>query len=243
MSVFVISDLHLSTNADKSMEVFGSRWQNYTERLKNNWNALVESNDTVIVPGDISWGLTLDDAIPDLTFLDQLKGKKIIGKGNHDFWWQTLTKIKKAFTEHNITTIDILYNNSYIVENMIVCGTRGWYNGDKQIAVTNPTDNQKIVNREAIRLRLALQSAQKQQAETGYPIIVFLHFPPVWSDLVCREIMDVLHEFDIKKCYFGHIHGFTEAPREFVFENVSFSLVSSDHINFTPEPIFCNNII
>ena len=128
MSVYVIADLHLSTNADKSMEVFGSRWQNYTQRLKNNWNALVESNDTVIVPGDISWGLTLQDALPDLKFLDDLNGRKIISKGNHDFWWQTLTKINQAFQANQINTIDILYNNAHIVENMIVCGTRGWYN-------------------------------------------------------------------------------------------------------------------
>ena len=220
------------------MEVFGSRWQNYTQRLEKNWNALVEDNDTVIIPGDISWGLTLQDAIPDLKFLDGLRGKKIISKGNHDFWWQTLTKIKQAFQANQIDTIDILYNNAYVVENIIVCGTRGWYNGDKQIVTTNVTDNQKIVNREVIRLRLALQSAVDYQRDNGFQIIVFLHFPPVWGDLICREILDVLHEFNIEKCYFGHIHGFSESPREFVFEDISFSLISSDHINFTPIPVF-----
>ena len=238
MSVYVIADLHLSTNADKSMEVFGPRWQNYTQRLKSNWNALVEHNDTVIVPGDISWGLTLQDAIPDLKFLDALNGRKIISKGNHDFWWQTLTKINQAFQVNQINTIDILYNNAYVVENMIVCGTRGWYNGDKQIVTANATDNQKIVNREAIRLRLALQNAGNYQKETGLPIVVFLHFPPVWGDLICREILDVLHEFNIKKCYFGHIHGFSEYSREFIFEDINFSLISSDHVNFTPVPVF-----
>lgn len=156
MSVYVISDLHLSTNADKSMEVFGPRWQSYTERLERNWRALIEPEDHVIVPGDISWGLSLEDAIPDLQFLDSLPGQKIIGKGNHDYWWQTLTKINKAFDVYGIKSIKILYNNSMVVENMIVCGTRGWYNGDKSVA-PNDTDNQKIVNREAIRLRLSLQ--------------------------------------------------------------------------------------
>ena len=236
MSVYVIADLHLSTNSDKSMEVFGARWQNYTQRLERNWNSLIEESDTVIVPGDISWGLTLQEAIPDLKFLDNLNGKKIISKGNHDFWWQTLTKIKKAFQENQINTIDIMYNNSHVVENIIVCGTRGWYNADKPIAC-NSTDNQKIVDREVIRLRLALKSAQSNQINTGFPIIVFLHFPPVWGDLICREILDVLHEFNIKKCYFGHIHGFSDFSREFIFENISFSLISSDHVNFTPVPV------
>ena len=233
----MISDLHLSTNADKSMEVFGPRWQSYTERLERNWRALIEPEDHVIVPGDISWGLSLEDAIPDLQFLDSLPGQKIIGKGNHDYWWQTLTKINKAFDVYGIKSIKILYNNSMVVENMIVCGTRGWYNGDKSVA-PNDTDNQKIVNREAIRLRLSLQSAVKLQEENGFPIVVFLHFPPVWGGFICREIMDVLHEFEIKRCFFGHIHGNYEAVRDFSFEDVSFTLVSSDYLGFTPIPVF-----
>ncbi len=236
MSVYVISDLHLSTNADKSMEVFGPRWQNYTQRLERSWRALIEPNDCVVIPGDISWGLTLEDAIPDLKFLDSLPGRKIIGKGNHDFWWQTLTKINKAFADNEITTIDILYNNSMLVEDMIICGTRGWYNGDRNVAL-NDTDNKKIVNREAIRLRLSLQSAVKLRGDSNIPIVVFLHFPPVWGELVCREILDVLHEFEIKRCYFGHIHGNVEVPRDFVFEDVKLTLVSSDHLAFTPIPV------
>lgn len=236
MSVYVISDLHLSTNADKSMEVFGPRWQNYTQRLEHNWRALIEPEDHVIISGDISWGLALEDAIPDLKFLDSLPGHKIIGKGNHDFWWQTLTKIKRSFADHDISSIDILYNNSMIVENMIVCGTRGWYNGDRGVSV-NETDNQKIVDREAIRLRLSLKSAVALRGNSDMPIVVFMHFPPVWGDTVCREILDVLHEFGITRCFFGHIHGNIEVSREFVFENVRFTLVSSDHLAFTPIPV------
>lgn len=237
MSVFVISDLHLSTNADKSMEVFGQRWQNYTERLRQNWNAVVESGDTVIVPGDISWGLTLSDAIPDLLFLNSLNGRKIIGKGNHDFWWQTASKIKTAFEENHIETIDILYNNSYVAENFIICGTRGWYSGDKQVDTANDTNNLKIVRREAIRLRLGLESAMKKKIETQLPVIVFFHFPPLWNGFICRELLNVLHDYDIKNCYFGHIHGFTCLEKHFKFEDVSFTLVSSDHLGFTPIPV------
>lgn len=234
MSVFVISDLHLSTNADKSMEVFGPRWQNYTERLQSNWNAVVEDSDTVIIPGDISWGLTLNDAIPDLIFLDSLKGKKIIGKGNHDFWWQTIAKIHSCFRANNISSVDILYNNAYIVEKMIVCGTRGWYSGDKPINTANAPDNKKIINREVIRLQLALKSAVQLKSQNDLPIKVFLHFPPVWSDSVCREIVDVLHSFEISECYFGHIHGPCDLPRSFDFEGIKLTLISSDHLNFTP---------
>ncbi len=120
---------------------------------------------------------------------------------------------------------------------MIVCGTRGWYNGDKSVAL-NDTDNQKIVNREAIRLRLSLQSAVKLQEKNGFPIVAFMHFPPVWGGFICREIMDVLHEFEIKRCFFGHIHGNCEAARDFSFEDVSFTLVSSDFLGFTPIPVF-----
>jgi len=241
LSVFVISDLHLSTNADKSMEVFGPRWQNYTQRLKANWNAVVEKNDTVIIPGDISWGLTIEDAMPDLKFLNDLNGKKIIGKGNHDFWWQTLSKIQKIFEQNQINTINILHNNAYVVENVIVCGTRGWYNGDKQIAVNNNVvDNQKIINREAIRLRLTLNSAKQLQEKSNLPVIVFFHFPPAWSGLVCKELIDILHEFKIERCYFGHIHGLVEHPKNFSFEGIQFSLISSDHLNFTPIPIVLN---
>lgn len=236
MSVYVISDLHLSKNADKSMEVFGPRWRNYTQRLELNWRLLVNPEDHVIIPGDISWGLTLEDAIPDLKFLDSLPGHKIIGKGNHDFWWPTLTKIKKAFDDYGIGSIDILYNNSMIVENMIVCGTRGWYNGDHPTA-TDEAKNQKIINREAIRLRLSLQSAVELRGDSNMPIVVFTHFPVVWGETVCREILDVLHEFDITRCYFGHIHGSIEAQREIIYENVRFVLVSSDHLIFTPIPV------
>lgn len=238
MSVYVISDLHLSNgNADKSMEVFGPRWKDYTRRIENNWRALITPEDHIVVPGDISWGLTLEDAIPDLKFLDSLPGHKIIGKGNHDFWWQTLAKINRTFESNGITTIDILYNNSMVADNMIVCGTRGWYNGDRSVAL-NDTDNQKIVNREVIRLRLSLQSAVRLQQQNGLPVVVFMHFPPAFGEFVCREIMDLLHEFDVERCFFGHIHGNIDAPGNFSFENVRFTLVSSDHLGFTPIPVF-----
>ena len=148
-----------------------------------------------------------------------------------------MTKIKKAFQENQINTIDIMYNNSHVVEDIIVCGTRGWYSADKPIAC-NSTDNQKIVDREVVRLRLALKSAQSNQINTGLPIIVFLHFPPVWNDFVCTEIVDLLKEFGIKKCFFGHIHGSYNHPRSFVYDGIEMILTSADFLNFAAIPVF-----
>ena len=202
---------------------------------------MVENNDIVIVPGDISWGLTLADALPDLLFLNSLKGRKIIGKGNHDFWWSTLTKINNVFSANGINSIDILHNNAYALGNMIIAGTRGWYNEpSRQTSVQNSPDYDKIIARETTRLKISLDAAVKLRdvnSADKLPIVVFLHFPPVWSGFVCREIVDMLHKYEIKKCYFGHIHGNYNIPRTFVFDDVTFELISSDFIDFTPQPV------
>ncbi len=219
------------------MEVFGARWQDYTARLKNNWNNVVEIDDTVIVPGDISWGMTTEEALPDLLLLNSLNGKKIIGKGNHDFWWTTQTKLYKTLKENRIDTINFLYNNAHITENFIIAGTRGWYNEATSGITENRPDYQKIINREAIRLRISLEEARKLRCDSEIPIIVFFHFPPVWNGNVCRELVDLLGEYDIKKCYFGHIHGNYGVDRTILFENVTYELISSDFLNFTPIPI------
>lgn len=237
LSIFVISDLHLSTNTDKSMEVFGSRWQNYCQRLENNWNKVVSPEDTVIVPGDISWALSLEEAIPDLLFLESLNGTKIIGKGNHDFWWSTLTKIETVFKTQKIKTIKILHNNAYIVENIVVCGTRGWYTDSHQQNAVNAPDYEKIINRELIRLKISLDEAVKLKGDSDLKIIVFFHFPPVWNDFVSKEFLGLLSEYNISDCFFGHIHGNYGVNQKFSYNNVNFQLVSSDFLNFTPIPI------
>jgi predicted phosphohydrolase len=216
------------------MEIFGERWQNYTSRLKNNWNNIVGNDDTVIIPGDISWGISLDEALPDLKFLDSLNGRKIIGKGNHDFWWTTLTKLNSSFSANGIRTLDILYNNAFDIEGMIITGTRGWYNEVNSQEAENRPDYQKIVNRESVRLRLGLDTALKLRQDSSKPIVVFFHFPPVWNGFVCRELVDVLHEYGINKCYFGHIHGNYGMPRTILFESVTFELISSDFLDFYP---------
>ena len=245
MSIFTLADLHLSTDSrtNKSMEVFGARWQDYITKIEKNWNAVVTDDDVVIVPGDISWATRLEDAESDLLFLDSLKGKKLVGKGNHDFWWTTATKMKAFFEEKNISTISILYNNAYIIEDRIICGTRGWFPDESRQVTVGEVDHAKIVNREITRLRLSLDSAKKLQTEREIengdklPITVFLHFPPIWGDFIMREFIDIFHEYGIKECYFGHIHSAYSQSGRFEFEGIKFVLVSSDHLNFYPIPL------
>ncbi len=239
MSIFVMADLHLDTVTNqKSMEIFGNRWQGYIEKIKNNWNRLITENDTVIIPGDISWALTLEDAVPDLKWIDSLNGKKIIMKGNHDFWWSTVSKMKKMFCENCINTIDILYNDAIEVENYIIAGARGWFT-DKSVQPVKSVkvDHEKIINREVIRLKMSLNEAKKLQAATNKEILVFFHFPPIWRDFECNEILDLLFEYNIKKVYFGHIHGCYTQSQLISLQNIEFRMISADFLDFIPQII------
>ncbi len=235
MSLFVIADTHLSGKVNKSMEKFGARWTGYTEKLKKNWEALVTDEDTVIIPGDISWGLNFEEACEDLAWLDSLPGQKLLGKGNHDFWWATMSKMQTFFAENEWDTLRVLYNNAYVVEDFIVCGTRGWFNDEKQQVVVGTVDYAKIVNREVGRLRLSLEQAKKLQ-DPAHPrqILVFLHFPPVFGGFECREIIDVLHEYGIRRCFYGHIHSTYRIPASTEYEGIRLTLCSSDFLNFIP---------
>ena len=234
MSLYSIADLHLSLAADKPMDVFGSRWKSYTEKLESRWRAVVNPEDTVIVPGDISWAMTLDEARTDFAFIDSLPGRKLIGKGNHDYWWATMTKMHQFTEENGFSTIDFLFNNAFQCEDYIVAGTRGWYVEERlQNAVEN-ADYQKIVAREAARLMLSLTEAEKLRGDTDRQILVYLHFPPVFRSFVCRELVDVLHQFKIKNCYFGHIHGVYNVPRSTVYEDITMTLISADFLDFIP---------
>jgi predicted phosphohydrolase len=242
MAIYVLSDLHLSIDAktSKSMEVFGNRWQDYVSKIEKNWNAVVAPHDTVIVPGDISWAMKLEDSYADLHFLNALNGKKLLGKGNHDFWWATATKMKSYFAECGFDTLDILYNNAFIVEDRIVCGTRGWFPDESKQITVGEVDFDKIINRELGRLRLSLQAATKLREqrlnEVGdeLPIEVFLHFPPVWADTEMTPFVDVLLEYGIKNVYFGHIHSSYSYPASFMHKNIKFTLTSSDFLSFYP---------
>lgn len=239
MSLYVLADLHLSGTVNKSMEVFGPRWSGYTEKIRKNWSAIIEPEDVVIIPGDISWGMTLEEAETDLRFIDSLPGTKLLGKGNHDFWWSTMNKMTAFFADRGLESLHILYNNAYRFDDCIVCGTRGWFNDEKQQSTAFPTDYAKIVNREVMRLSMSLDAAQRLKEETpDLPVLVFLHFPPVWGNFVCREIVDLLHTHNIRKCYFGHIHGAYNLPRCQSFEGIDMVLTSADFLQFVPMPIF-----
>ena len=234
MSIFVMADLHLSSSVNKPMDIFGARWTDYMSKIQKNWTNIVTNEDTVIVPGDITWAIDYNEAYEDFKFIDCLPGKKLIGKGNHDYWWGTMTKNRNFVKENGFTTIDFLYNNAYRVEDYIVCGTRGWYVDEKlQTGNTKDVEYEKIVFREAQRLKMSLEEAVKLR-ENNEQILVFFHFPPVFNGFVCDEIVDILLEYGIKNCYFGHIHGPYNIPRNTEYKGINFSLISSDYCNFVP---------
>ena len=237
MAIFAIADLHLDTKSNqKSMEVFGNRWKDYVFKIQKNWRALVQSSDTVVIPGDVSWALTLQDALLDLQWIDALPGKKILMKGNHDFWWSTLTKMKRFFEENNILTIDILHNNAIETEDYILAGSRGWF-VDKSVQPVKAltADYEKILNREKIHLRMSLEEAKKMQSSSGKEILVFFHFPPIWNGFECVEIIDVLKEYNIERVFFGHIHGSYNVSSSFEYNGIKFKMVSADFVDFIPQ--------
>lgn len=240
MALYTIADLHLSLGVgkDKSMDVFGRRWQGYVEKLEKNWRAIVEPEDSVVLPGDISWALGIGEALEDLKFIDALPGTKYIGKGNHDFWWSTLKKLNEFFEENGITTIRILYNCAFELEDYIICGTRGWFYDDALSGIPENTDFDKLVNREAQRLKISLDAAKALNEKCGKPILCFLHFPPVWNGTACEPFVELLREYGVKKCYFGHIHGAYNSPPCFEYEGISFAIVAADYLNFIPRVIF-----
>ena len=241
MALFVLSDPHLAlSHADKSMEAFGSRWQDYITRLEKGWRAVVSDGDTVVLPGDISWGMTLEDAREDLAFLDRLPGNKLIGKGNHDFFWTTAAKMNRFFEQNGFTTLRILYNNAYRIEDLIVCGTRGWFLEEKQQKTVGEVEYAKIVNRELLRLRMSLDAALALQCEQTTPleIVPFLHFPPVFGDFRCREMTDLLAEYGVRRCYFGHIHVPQPSSTPIEIDGIRYVLCAADHLRFTPLPVF-----
>lgn len=233
MSLYVMADLHLSTSTNKPMDVFGARWTNHMEKIKKNWCAIINEDDTVIIPGDISWGIDYSEAKNDFDFINTLPGRKILGKGNHDYWWGTMAKNKAFLQENGYKNIEFLFNNAYKVEDYIICGTRGWYVDEKLQNEQNDVEYQKIVLREASRLKASLEEAVKLR-ENNEKILVFFHFPPVFKSFVCNEIVDVLLEYGIKNCYFGHIHGVYNVPRTLNYKGIDFSLISSDYSNFVP---------
>ncbi len=237
MALFTISDLHLSTLAstDKSMEVFGDRWRGYMTRLKSSWERLVDEGDTVVVPGDISWALSLDEAVSDLKFIDALPGKKILGKGNHDFWWSTMKKHEALFQREGINSISFLHNNAFLLDEFVIAGTRGWYHDDDCKNMPESADFEKLTRREALRLRTSLKAASELACGKDKEILVFMHFPPFWSGKESESLIDILTEYGIRRVYFGHIHGNYTVEPTICTRGIEMSLVSADYLGFIPK--------
>lgn len=226
MSIYAISDLHLSLGSvSKQMDIFDG-WENYVDRLQQNWIRTVQKCDTVVVAGDISWGMSLSESIDDFRFLDSLPGKKILLKGNHDYWWSTRNKMENFFAEHGFSSLSILFNSTVEVEDVCVCGTKGF--ADPDIS----DENLKLQNREAHRLELSLLKAR----EIGKDPLVFLHYPPIYKNYKSMKILNVLMRNHIDKCYYGHVHGVDAHQNIFkdVYKDIKFSLISCDYLNFNP---------
>ncbi len=230
MAVYAISDPHLSLSVQKPMDVFGGRWTDYTEKLKKSFSEL-SSGDTVVMAGDISWGMNTDEAKPDIELLNTLPAYKIIGKGNHDYWWSTMAKLEKFRKENGFDNIGFLFNNAYVAEDTVVCGSRGWYL-DAEVA---GCDNKLIIARECGRLELSLKAGEKLAEENGLDTpAVFMHYPPLYGDYRCDEIMDVLISHGIKKCFYGHLHGVDGSRIIEHSDGMDFALCSADYLNFKP---------
>ncbi len=222
MSLFAIADTHLSFGTDKPMDTFDG-WQDYTARLEKNWNNLVEKDDYVIIAGDISWAMNFEQLKPDFEFINNLNGNKIISKGNHDYWWNTLTKMKKFLEENDFSTIKFLHNNAYDFEGFSVCGSRGWFFDSPE------EEDEKVLNREISRIKMSLDSALNDEK------LVFLHYPPITTNDKCEKILELLTQYGIKNCYYGHLHGMAARfSVNDIVDEISFKLISADRLQFTP---------
>jgi hypothetical protein len=225
MALYAIADTHLSFGTNKPMDSFPG-WKDYVNRIEKNWNKLVEDEDTVIIAGDISWAMNFDELEADFAYINSLKGKKIILKGNHDYWWNTLSKMNAFVHEKGFDTISFLFNNSYEIGGISVCGSRGWYFDSEE------AHDEKVLNREVNRIIRSIDSA------TSDDKIVFLHYPPVTTASRCDEIIDVFKKKGIKKCYYGHLHG--DAAKYALNDNIDgidFELISCDKLGFMPKLI------
>lgn len=232
MSLYVIADLHLPISVDKPMDIFGG-WEDYVSRLEYNWKKKIKPDDTVVIPGDLSWSMSLEQSCNDMRFLNELPGRKIISKGNHDYWWNTASKMERFFADNGFTTLNILHNNCYEYEGIGICGSRGWINENGK------PEDAKVLAREAIRLEVSIVCAEKQ----GLRPVVFLHYPPVYTGIVNESIFEVLKKHDIRLCFYGHLHGRRTHSNAVtgMYQGIMFKLISADYLQF--DPLDITNIV
>lgn len=229
MAIYAIGDLHLSFKENKPMSIFGNNWENHEEKIKQDWLSKVKEEDLVVLPGDFSWATYLKETDMDFAYLNNLPGKKILLKGNHDYWWNTVTSMKNYLKENSFENIDFLYNNSYEFDNCIIVGTRGW-------SQTEDVEDKKLFKREAIRLELSIQDGIKKYGQEK-EIIVFTHYPPITNANILKnesnEMIKIMQKYQIKKCFYGHLH--SNSIREAVegeHYGIEFKLVSADGLDF-----------
>lgn len=224
MALYAIADLHLSLGEEKPMDIFRG-WDDYVARLEKNWRALVTLEDTVVVAGDVSWAMKLSDCKTDFAFLNALPGRKLLLKGNHDYWWTTRKKMEAYLEQEGFNSIGIIHNSAEVCGEYALCGTRGWFFD------AEPDTDKKVLLREVGRLQMSIDAAKA----TGKQPIVFLHYPPVVYGAQCPELMEALRKNEITHCYYGHLHGpsIRRAVQSEV-DGIRFRLVSCDAVNFTP---------
>lgn len=224
MALYAIGDLHLSLGENKSMDVFGGKWIDYMEKLEKGM-AVIGPEDTTVLCGDLSWALGLDNAAADFAWIDKIPGRKILLKGNHDYWWSTAAKFYKFCQTNGFSNQFILNNNCYEYENWAICGTRGWFFEEER----SGQHDAKVFRRELIRLETSLKAAADK------PKIVFLHYPPRYKGYECKEILELLERYEVARCYYGHLHSDShKLAVEGLWGGTQFRLVSADYVNFMP---------
>ncbi len=224
MALWAISDLHLALNSDKPMDIFGEKWENHHEKIKNNWIEKISAEDTVLIAGDISWSMSISEGLEDLEWIHKLPGKKILIKGNHDYWWSSITKLNSLYED-----MDFIQNNFFNYKDVAICGTRGW---NCPGAARFTEHDEKIYNRELIRLRISLDEAVR----SGYnKFIVMLHYPPTNDKFEETKLISILKEYNVSKVIYGHLHGPSlNRLYEGNIEGVEYIVTSCDYLDFDP---------
>lgn len=224
MALYAIGDLHLSLGTEKPMDIFGGAWDGYMEKLEQGIAGIGEEDTTVLL-GDLSWALSLPEAKQDFAWINKIPGRKIILKGNHDYWWSTAAKFNKFCEENGFSNMYILHNNCYEYNDWAICGTRGWFYEEQR----STEQDEKVFRRELIRLETSLKAAGER------PKMVFLHYPPRYRDYTCTEILELLKKYDVRYCFYGHLHGpGQKMAQEGLWDGVEYRLVAADKLNFQP---------
>ncbi len=222
MAIFAIGDLHLSTACNKPMDVFPG-WQDYVARITTDWRERVSPEDTVVIAGDISWGMSLEEAKSDFALLESLPGRKILLKGNHDYWWNSRKKMESFFEQNGLSSLTILHNSCVAVEGIALCGTRGW------MLEEGCEHDRTIAAREEGRLRMSLESARV----ADLPPVAFLHYPPLFADSMSGGMIELLREYGVTRCFYGHLHGQAcQMAFQGEYLGIEFHLISADHLKF-----------